>query len=70
MTGRMHWEQQNKLVKNRASNSRELKPIPADADFWRLWNEDKKAMRASGYRVVKTATGWQAFLEVGGHFDE
>ena len=62
MAGRtMRWTQINKHSRIEDDNSRQ---IPIDEAFWRAWNENPAAMRASGYFVRKTKNGWNAFIKV------
>jgi hypothetical protein len=69
MTKPRNWDYLNKQARKRARNSVPVTSIPVETDaaFWRAWRDDPKAMRDSGYRVRKTAAGWQAFILQGGN---
>ena len=52
----MQWDKAAKLDK-RGAEHKEIIPVKIDQAFSRAWRDGPEAMKASGYRVIKTATG-------------
>ena len=60
---RMQWEKA-KINKRLFNQMPAVTEVDANADFWRLWHEDKEAMKADGYYVKKLEDGWHAYCRI------
>jgi hypothetical protein len=61
MTQRRNWDKANK--QRRAKTPTSIETIPITPAFWRIWNADKAAMKASGYSVRKIGGQYRVFFQ-------
>jgi hypothetical protein len=63
----MQWGRATKRDKLNAArlSGQQIIPVPTDRAFWfwQAWRDDRKAMRAAGYRVRKVNGCWRAWIE-------
>jgi hypothetical protein len=56
-------DQARQAERRGAAREKEIIPVPTDRAFWKAWRDDRKAMRAAGYRVRKVNGCWRAWIE-------